>query len=156
MRLRIITLIVLCLSLVGCDHATKAWAEHALSQTPPLQLWQGLLDLRYAQNHDVAFNLLRWIPEGPRYIAIVTLGISASALLLWLWRREAHTHVRQLALAMLFAGAIGNLLDRLLRGYVVDFIHLVHWPIFNVADVLIVAGALLWLWPQKQKPLQPT
>ena len=49
-----------------------------------------------------------------------------------------------MAYALLLAGALGNLSDRLFRGYVVDFIHLHHWPIFNVADICIVVGALLF------------
>jgi signal peptidase II len=46
------------------------------------------------------------------------------------------------ALALIFAGAAGNYADRIWRGYVVDFVHLAHWPVFNLADVYITLGAL--------------
>ena len=73
-------------------------------------------------------------------------------------RRQANRSERA-AYALLLGGALGNMLDRLARGYVVDFIHLHHWPVFNVADVLIVIGAALLLlghWQAGPTPhLQP-
>ena len=136
--------------MVGCDHATKAWAEQSLRAAPPLRLMSGVLDLRYTQNDDVAFSLLRWIDTDARYVVILIMASLATAMLLWLWRRSDNSKQSQLALAMMMAGAAGNLLDRVMRGYVVDFIHLHHWPVFNVADVLIVAGMVLWLWPRRR------
>jgi signal peptidase II len=50
------------------------------------------------------------------------------------------TSIEHLAFGLIAAGAIGNVIDRAARGYVVDFIHVTHWPVFNVADVAIVLG----------------
>jgi signal peptidase II len=50
------------------------------------------------------------------------------------------------ALVLVTAGAVGNYLDRIVRGYVVDFVHLKHWPVFNVADVYITAGYAVFGW----------
>jgi len=64
----------------------------------------------------------------------------------WLVRRKELGPLAHLALATLVAGAAGNLIDRAIHGYVVDFIHLHHWPIFNVADICITLGAVGVFW----------
>lgn len=59
-----------------------------------------------------------------------------------------------IALAVILAGAVGNYADRVLRGYVVDFLHVTHWPVFNVADVYITVGfALLFLLDRRARRL---
>ena len=59
----------------------------------------------------------------------------------------------RVGLALVLAGALGNYADRLLRGYVVDFIHVTHWPVFNIADVLLtVGGALVLLQGLRRQP----
>ncbi len=136
--------ILLALMTVGCDHVTKVAAARRLA-AHPLQLFHGMLDLRYTENHDVAFSALsRLAFPGKDAIllalsAVLTLGVGVA----W-WRARSAPVARQLALALVAAGALGNVLDRAMRGYVVDFIHLAHWPVFNVADTAIVAGGLLW------------
>jgi len=130
--------------LVGCDHATKFVAKSQLEGARPHQLIRGVLDLHYTENRDVAFNLLRGIPEAPR--AKVMLVAGALALLLLgaaLIRRAPQARLTRAALLLLTAGAAGNYVDRLLRGYVVDFVYLHHWPVFNVADVYVTAGAAM-------------
>jgi signal peptidase II len=128
--------------LVGCDHATKWAAKGALQDQPPRHLLGRVLELRYAENTDVAFNLLRWMPESARRPALLLLGALALAALVVAMLRAERPWVRA-ALLLVTAGAAGNYVDRLVRGYVVDFIHLTHWPVFNVADAYVVAGAVL-------------
>lgn len=131
------------LPLVGCDHATKWAAKESLEGRAPHHLLGQLLDLRYAENTDIAFNLLRWIPESLRTRALLVFGAAALiALVVALWRTQGGPLLRA-ALVLIAAGAIGNYVDRLLRGYVVDFIHVPYWPVFNVADVYVVAGGVL-------------
>jgi signal peptidase II len=60
----------------------------------------------------------------------------------WQSRRTSGGSAR-LGFTLALAGALGNVLDRLARGYVIDFIHLTHWPVFNVADVLVVVGIVV-------------
>lgn len=148
---------VLALSLVGCDHATKHWAVSALRGGGPVELVPGALQLRYAENTDVAFSLLRAVPEHVRYPVIVVFGVTATVVvtMIWLTRRQGRA-LEQLAFALLVGGAAGNLADRVMRGHVVDFIHLRHWPIFNVADIAIVAGGLVFAlaaWQARRRPL---
>jgi signal peptidase II len=132
--------------LVGCDHGTKYAAKAGLSAGPPHLLLGGVLDLRYVENTDVAFNLLRWIPEGTRMpILIATGAFALLGLLVLLLHHPPRSCLPRLALLLITAGAFGNYLDRVVRGYVVDFVHLHHWPVFNVADVYLTVGAGLLL-----------
>jgi signal peptidase II len=130
--------------LVGCDHVTKLAAKAELESAPPRAVVGSVLDLRYVENTDVAFNLLRWIPEAVRKPMLLGFGALAIAGLLALLVRRPLAGARGAALVMILAGASGNYLDRVLRGYVVDFIHVPHWPVFNVADILVSAGLALF------------
>ena len=143
MRLRLLIFATMLLG-VGCDHATKHLATQTLRGAEVISVVPGLLDLRYAENRDVGFHLLRGIAEGPRYVFMVAFGLAGVALMSWLLvgRRMVGTW-QQAGLALILCGAVGNLLDRIVRGYVVDFIHVHHWPVFNVADMCICAGAVL-------------
>ena len=145
-RSRLLSLLALLAStaaLVGCDHVTKYAAKAELEHAPPRVLIASVLDLRYAENTDVAFNALRAVPErirAPLLVAFGALAIVAIGVALLRWRGGAAARA---ALLLILAGALGNYLDRLLRGYVVDFIHVPHWPVFNVADILVCAGTAL-------------
>lgn len=146
-------LMSLLFGLVGCDHVTKALAKSELEAQPAQQLIEPILKLRYVENTDIAFNLLRWVPgdvRAPLLIVIGAVAILALGALLW---RGRGTGWGQVGLALVLAGALGNYADRLARGYVVDFIHVTHWPVFNVADILItVGGALVLLQGLRRQP----
>jgi signal peptidase II len=130
--------------LVGCDHVTKHAAKASLEGQPPRDLVHGVLDLRYTENTDIAFNVLRGVPESTRRPVLITMGAVAVVVLVGLLLRGGRRRrLAQAALMLVTAGAVGNYVDRLARGYVVDFVHLRYWPVFNVADVYVVAGALM-------------
>ena len=126
---------------VGCDHATKLGAKAALEGREPLSLVANVLDLRYAENRDTAFSLFQRRDMTAPAGLLLALSCVALALLgaFW-WRRRRGGVVEHAGFALVAAGAVGNVLDRAARGYVVDFIHVAHWPVFNVADVAIVLG----------------
>ncbi|APR86210.1 Lipoprotein signal peptidase [Minicystis rosea] len=137
-------LMLFTLLMVGCDHATKAVAQTALERRGAVSIVPGLLDLRYAENRDTAFSLTRILHfegKGAMLVALSLLGLVAVGIM-W-WRRRHASLLEQSAYALILAGALGNAIDRSLRGYVIDFIALHRWPIFNIADVAIVAGGLL-------------
>jgi signal peptidase II len=143
--------------LVGCDHVTKLAAKTGLEGSPPRDLIRGVLDLHYTENRDVAFNLLRWVPVGIRAPLLVAAGaVALTVLLLVLLRRRSDPPLARVAILLVTAGALGNYLDRLARGYVVDFLHLAHWPVFNVADAYVTVGAGILAWslmtPWKNRP----
>ena len=133
------------LGTVGCDHATKYWAETTLADGTRIDVVPGVLDLVYTQNHDVAFNLLDAVPYDLRQTLILVMSSLAVLLVIAMWARRfaAATRLEHVAYPLILAGAVGNVVDRLARGYVVDFIQLPHWPTFNVADVAIVVGVVL-------------
>lgn len=137
-------LVLFTVALVGCDHATKAVAQAALERRGPLSIVPGVLDLRYAENRDMAFSLLRGI-QSPAKVAFLFAWsmIALGVVILGWWHSRRASVAEQAGYALIVAGAIGNAIDRAVRGYVIDFIHLHRWPVFNVADIAIVAGGIL-------------
>jgi signal peptidase II len=126
--------------LVGCDHVSKHVAKSTLEGGPPHQVVGRVLDLRYVENRDMAFELLRWIPDGVRTVLLLAGGAVALAVLTTLLLRRRGFDLTTAALLFLLAGAAGNYGDRLVRGYVIDFIHVPYWPVFNVADAYVAVG----------------
>jgi signal peptidase II len=140
-----LAILLFTVGLVGCDHATKSVAESSLSGREAISVLPGLMDLRYAQNHDTAFSLLHgveWAHKSTLLLILASAALAAVAVA-WFRRRARATVAEHAAFAMIFAGAVGNVADRARRGFVVDFIHVEHWPVFNVADIAVVAGVLL-------------
>ena len=131
------------LFLVGCDHVTKHVAKAELEHGPPHALAAGILELDYTENTDSGFGLLRWVSPAIRTPLLTVTQLVGGLVFLVLCLRRRLSKPARFALLLLAAGAFGNGLDRLAHGYVVDFIHLTHWPIFNVADVYITVGAVL-------------
>jgi len=139
-------------ALVGCDHVTKLAAKAELETHAPRPLITSVLDLRYTENTDVAFNLLRWVSapvRGPLLLVFGVIAILAVAGVLLRWRGS---EVSRVALVFVLAGALGNYLDRAFRGYVIDFIHVPHWPVFNVADIWVTGGIALLLVANLRAP----
>jgi signal peptidase II len=112
-----------------------------------LELIRGWLDLTLVYNTGAAFSFLAGAGGWPRWF-FVGIGIFAAGFILWLLARHGHQRLFGLALSLILGGAIGNLIDRVVWGKVVDFV-LVHWderwffPAFNVADSAITVGAAL-------------
>jgi signal peptidase II len=163
MTARTARLVVLAIALAtaGCDQATKRWAEEELRDAPPTTLVAGRLDLTYVENPGIAFGLDRVAPPGIRKPVIVSAAIAALAVLGLAWyRRGGAVSAQTVAGALIAGGAAGNLIDRFARGAVVDFVHLHGWPVFNVADVALVAGVALLLVAEWRRgragPVAPT
>jgi signal peptidase II len=137
----------LVVSMVGCDHATKHAAARHLSARPPVELLPGWLDLRYAENRDTAFSLMDrfGLDRAPRALGLLAATVLVVLAVLWWQRRHQLRALEHVGFALATAGALGNVIDRIARGYVIDFIHVRAWPIFNVADVLVVVGGGLLL-----------
>ena len=132
------------------DQVTKAWAVRTLRGGESVTLIRGFLDLTYAENPGIAFGQLQEGGSFGRW-ALVALAVAAGVTVLVYLFRTARTDDRVLgACALLLAGSIGNMTDRIRLGYVVDFIVLhagnYHWPTFNIADASITIGALLLAW----------
>jgi signal peptidase II len=144
----LLVLLFLLTGIVGCDHTSKAWAERQLEQREAVGVLPGLLDLRLVKNTDTAFSLLGDLLDEPARLAVILvlqgmITVGMAAVLLRRWRDAGQ--VERVAAALVLGGALGNFSERLVRGYVVDFIHLARWPAFNVADIAICAGTALLL-----------
>lgn len=138
------------LGIYMTDQVTKAWAVKSLRDSESVTLISGLLDLTYAENTGVAFGQLQEGGSFGRWFFVGLAAAAAVAVLVYFFR-TARSDDRVLgACALLLAGIVGNLTDRARLGYVVDFILLhyksFHWPVFNVADMSICAGAFLLIY----------
>jgi signal peptidase II len=129
------------------DQVTKAWAVRTLRVTDDLPIIRGFLDFIYTENQGIAFGQLQQLGSFGRWF-LVGLAVVAAFAVLFYFMRTPRTDDRVMgACALLLAGIVGNLIDRVRFGYVIDFIMLhagsYHWPTFNVADASICLGALL-------------
>lgn len=157
-RLSTFLLMLLTFSLVGCDHLTKQIAVDSFQETPRVFL-SGFLKFTYTENRDMAFGLLSSIMGDEARLWLLTTIKLVSVLVgvfIWLRRRKVLSLAEGVALSLVMSGALGNLIDRVMRGYVVDFVQLPYWPVFNVADMTIVAGlGLFVVESSRQKELVP-
>ncbi len=132
--------------IVLSDQLSK-WAAHAwLEPLQSVPLIPGILHLTYVRNTGAAFGLLR----GWASLFIVLAVLIAGWLSLELTRRH-HAPLNRLGLALVLGGAVGNLIDRLRIGSVIDFIDLRVWPVFNLADSAITIGVGLLIWGTLRK-----
>jgi signal peptidase II len=139
----------LSLAVIVADQASKAWILHHFFLFERVHLLP-VLDLILTYNTGAAFSMLADAAGWQRWVfVILALGVSVT-LVLWLRRLAAASHALiACGLALIVGGALGNMLDRLRLGHVIDFIH-AHWgphyfPAFNVADSAITIGAGLLL-----------
>lgn len=128
------------------------WSKIAIDDS--MRLYESIaifphFNLTYVRNTGAAFSFLsdaggwqRW------FFSVMALAISI-VLVIYLWRLKKQETLLAVALALVLGGAIGNLVDRLLYGYVIDFLDLYyqtwHWPAFNIADTAISLGIFLML-----------
>jgi signal peptidase II len=127
------------------DQTTKAWAQSRLRGGDVREIIPGFLNFAYAINTGVAFSMFDDHGDTGRWGLSVVALVAATLVLYFFWRTP-RTDDRVLgALALLLAGIIGNVTDRMRLGYVVDFIDVQfgswHYPTFNVADMAICTGA---------------
>lgn len=146
-----VALLTVAILLVGCDHGSKLVAKHALEHERPRPLMHGVFDLNYVENRDTGFGLLRAVPETIRTPLLTSVQLVSGIAFLLLGLRRNVRPVMRGCLLLISAGALGNGLDRLARGYVVDFLYLHHWPVFNLADIYIVAGTILLIIANHRK-----
>lgn len=140
--------LLLALVVVVLDLWTKhlAAANLELYRPVPITDW---LNLTLARNTGAAFSLLAESGGWQRWFFIVFASGISIFLLVWLWRLPLAARALPVSLMLLLGGAVGNLVDRIRFGYVVDFIDVHynnwHWPAFNIADSAIVIGVILML-----------
>ncbi len=137
--------------VVLCDQVSKALILKNLPLHHNIAVIAGLFDIVHVHNPGGAFGLMAGMGSGLRTVVFLFISSLAVGLILYFYLKTPPTH-RLLAIgfALIFGGAIGNLIDRLRFGIVVDFIDVYigtyHWPAFNVADSAITVGIFIFLF----------
>lgn len=126
--------------IVAIDQVSKFWALAYLQGQAPLLCIPGILELGYTENTGIAFSMLNDRPE----LLLVFNTLIISALIIW----AVNSKHLSLGLSCIIAGGLGNLLDRFIHGYVIDFINpvFVNFAVFNLADVALNVGVFLLVW----------
>ena len=138
--------LVAALGIYLVDQSSKAWALRRL-RFEDRTIIRGILDFAYAENSGIAFGQLQEGGAFGRWFFVVLAAAAAIAVLFYFFSTSRNDDRILGACALLLAGIVGNLTDRVRLGFVIDFIQLhagqYHWPTFNVADASISFGALL-------------
>ena len=131
--------------IIAADQLSKYWAEHILKyDVVPVFFW---FDFSLAHNTGAAFGFLNQA-GGWQHVFFGGLAFIVSVVLVFLiYKLKQHERHLAIAYSLIIAGALGNLIDRIVYQYVVDFIHVFyqswHFPNFNIADSVIFIGAML-------------
>ncbi|MFC1704149.1 signal peptidase II [Candidatus Omnitrophota bacterium] len=136
---------IVLVSIVVLDQITKHVISTLLSANETIPVIKNIFHITLVQNTGIAFGLFR--NQTPILIAvsIITIGLIAYNLLARKKDKQFHFN-EQRALFLILGGAIGNLIDRLAHGYVIDFLDFRIWPVFNIADSAITIGIILLLF----------
>ena len=129
--------------LVGLDQWTKGLAVKHLMNQPPFVIWDGVFELLYSENRGAAFGMM----QGKQFFFFLIALVVLAAVVYLVWKMPVTERYMPMAvcLMMVSAGAVGNMIDRIGQGYVVDFLYfkLINFPIFNVADCYVTISAFL-------------
>lgn len=139
---------------LGSDQLTKWLVVRSLDLGEtwvPIRLLEGIFDFTYTQNTGAAFGLGQNFSYGFLVIALVV-----SAFIIYYYRQlPPNSWIVRVLMGLMMGGALGNAIDRITRGYVVDFFYVHGFPIFNVADSLIVVSVSIWViviwWEEHQQ-----
>ncbi|MEL0068311.1 MAG: signal peptidase II [Gammaproteobacteria bacterium] len=138
--------LLISVAVFALDQVTKLWIldNFVLGDR---QVLLPFFNLVHVHNYGAAFSFLSEQPGWQRWFLLAVTSVISVVLLVWLTRLQAQQKLLALSLALILGGALGNLYDRAVYGYVVDFIdwHVngYHWPAFNIADAGISCGAVL-------------
>jgi len=150
--------------VIVLDQATKWIVDRFMTLHESHEIVDGFLNLTYVRNRGAAFGILSdaELPFQAALFSLLSLAALA-AIALYAWRLPAASRLPRTALALIMGGAVGNLVDRMRLGYVIDFVDAYlgahHWPAFNVADSAISVGVVLlvldMLWHPQSEPETP-
>ncbi len=142
------------LLLIALDQITKLLIYGYIKPHDSIVI-NDFLSLSHVHNYGAAFSFLADQSGWQRYFLSGFSLVASIAIIIWMRRTDAGRLLKLFALSILLAGAIGNLIDRFLLGFVIDFIDLhyqdFYWPVFNVADVLISLGVILLIFSDIKK-----
>ena len=133
--------------LVTVDQVTKFLVKHSFELYESKEVIPGFFNLTFVLNPGAAFGMLARMNESYRQLFFIAVTILAILAVIFLMYKELGHRLRTFSYALILSGAIGNFIDRLYLGKVVDFLDFYikgyHWPAFNVADSSITIGIIL-------------
>ena len=139
--LRWIWLTIICLIV---DQVTKQWVAGSMDLYQSINVWP-FFDITYVHNLGAAFSFLADQGGWQRWFFTAVAAIASIVFVVWLAKTPKEQTMLSVAFALMLSGALGNLIDRVMFGYVIDFLDFYigssHWPAFNVADASIFIGA---------------
>lgn len=131
------------------DQASKLWVVGAFELYERVAITP-FFNLTYVRNYGAAFSFLSDAGGWQRWFFTAIAFAVSVMLLYWLRKNDAGQKAQNIAFALILGGALGNVIDRLYHGFVVDFLDVYvgsyHWPAFNIADSAICIGAVLLVW----------
>ena len=145
-------MLVVLISCVGCDQATKHIVRTRFPESITYSLWGDLVRLQHTQNHGAFLSLGATFSEHARFVVfVVAVAFALAGMVAYLIRKASITSFDIVAISLILGGGVGNLIDRILfNGEVTDFLNLgigqVRTGIFNIADVAIMMGAGMLLY----------
>jgi signal peptidase II len=146
------------LTIVAIDQATKLWVMGRMDLFESWPVLPGLFSITYVRNPGAAFGLFADMGDLARMAILVGVSLLAVGLLTAFFLRSPHAdRVSRIAAVLVMGGAVGNLIDRIRFGEVIDFLDVYlgryHWPAFNVADSCITVGIGLFVlgaWRERE------
>jgi len=137
--------------LIGLDQLTKALIVRSITLQGSREVIPGFFNLTHVRNRGAIFGFLSHSDSRILYIFLTLVSVAALGLVIYyFFKTPVSERLMKISLSLILAGALGNLIDRLFRGHVIDFLDFYvkdwHWPSFNVADSCITVGAFLLIF----------
>ncbi len=131
---------IIIISAIAADRVSKVICRQYLRPLGSIPVIKGVFHLTYVENTGAAFGML----QGNTWFLILTSVLVSAVVAYLIWKVKPENRYVKISLALILGGALGNLVDRVLLGYVVDFLDFRIWPVFNIADSCVVVGAILF------------
>ncbi|MEO6523901.1 MAG: signal peptidase II [Mucilaginibacter sp.] len=149
-RIKIILFCLLSVAFIGCDRYTKQLAKDHLMNAPEISYFHNTFILEYAENTGAALSLGDNLPKAASFIllSLLPLGLMVWLFIYFIQKRQQITPTKTVALALIFSGGLGNLVDRIFFDrHVTDFMNVgignLRTGIFNVADMCVTGGVIV-------------
>ena len=138
--------IIIIICLLALDILSKQWAMKFLAVNGDIEDIKNFLNLAYLENRGAAFGIL----QNKRFFLITIVSLVIIAMIFYLIKYRPQSKLLRGSLYLIIPGAVGNLIDRVFFGFVVDFLQfhykdIYYFPTFNVADILVVLGTMLMI-----------
>ena len=131
------------------DQLSKIWADTQMYLYQSIPVFPGF-SITYAHNYGAAFSFLSEAGGWQRWFFAILAATISIGILVWIKQLKPYETLSAISLSLILGGALGNLIDRVIYGYVIDFLdvyyHTYHWPVFNIADSAVTVGVGFMLY----------